>query len=231
MRQGDIKPNCPLQVLEQHGLEAGRGHVWDFLSTPENRQAAADAGPPVLTSNKDKKQKQPTSTAAAAVDEAADSDDDVMEGGPAPELTWWEFGKGPPEPIFKMRPASDKVAQLFMDQGMLSEQGDDSSDDEISSDDELSSEDEQGELIMLGMLCFELEAQLLDVPATSCQQIMLAAQFMHAVCTVTSEGLTVVGVLQSWTRSWSVDLELTYCGPFMSVRGHSPNPWLVSTTC
>jgi len=126
------------QALKRCNVEAGRGHLWDFEATPENRRAVANAGPPALASNKDKKRRQSSAPQADGVEAVGD---DVMEDA-AHDLTWWEYGKGPQQSETRIRRGS---AQMIWDQGLLSQQGDASSDG-MSSDEEVSSADETGDL-------------------------------------------------------------------------------------
>ncbi|KAL3151375.1 hypothetical protein ABBQ38_013204 [Trebouxia sp. C0009 RCD-2024] len=79
------------EALKKYGVEAGRQHLWDFDTTPQNKMATLNAGPPSKRGDK-----APNRTKRKhSVDLMEASDDDMPEPAEAAEMVWWEYGLGP----------------------------------------------------------------------------------------------------------------------------------------
>lgn len=72
-------------------MKAGRQHLWDFDTSPQNKLATLNAGPPVRKGNKAPN----IAKKKNSVDLMEASDDDVPEPAEAAEMVWWEYGLGP----------------------------------------------------------------------------------------------------------------------------------------
>ena len=128
-------------------MEAGRQHLWDFDTSPQNRLATINAGPSNRKSNKSTKnagrsKKQDGHSEAEAVE---DTFEDVPE--PVGEMVWWEYGLGPQVNVDQ--PASAKKGKgrkmiPYQQQEQTNEHESDGSDDEYESNNEHVPEDEPG---------------------------------------------------------------------------------------
>ncbi|KAL3160540.1 hypothetical protein ABBQ32_010839 [Trebouxia sp. C0010 RCD-2024] len=79
------------EALKANGVKAGRQHLWDFDTSPQNKLATLNAGPPVRKGNKAPN----IAKKKNSVDLMEASDDDVPEPAEAAEMVWWEYGLGP----------------------------------------------------------------------------------------------------------------------------------------
>ena len=137
-----------------HGVEAGRQHLWDFDTSPENKLATVNAGPPIKkgrkTPSRGKTMNKKRGRAADADEEEAEmseevaaEDDSVMPSHA--ELSWWDYGVGPPAGGKEQAPSAKKGKGRKSLDKRLSQPAEPESDDAVAESDEHNSDSDQGD--------------------------------------------------------------------------------------